>query len=38
MARLSPLVHSHLGVHGTYTFAPVQTGAVGYESNTTPLY
>jgi hypothetical protein len=34
MARLSPLVHSHLGVHGT----PIQTGAVGYESNTTPLY
>ncbi len=22
MARLSPFVHSHLGVHGTYTFAP----------------
>ena len=21
MARLSPFVHSHLGVHGTYTFA-----------------
>ena len=21
MARLSPFVHSHLGVHGAYTFA-----------------
>jgi len=21
MARLSPFVHSHLGVHGSYTFA-----------------